>query len=175
MAEDNEHRIYVASLSDYNNGVLHGIWIDLDDATLDEVQEQIEEMLKDSPTTKKYGDIAEEWAIHDYENLDVYGENPDLQELIEQVEVRNAVGDEVYNGYTVNCYGDPTKEEIEESYIGEYESEEDYAEDFFRECYQIPEFLEMYIDWEAVARALFMDSMWSYQVAYNRIHVYRHC
>lgn len=175
MAEDNEHRIYVASLSDYNNGVLHGIWIDLDDATLEEVQEQIEEMLKDSPTAKKYGDIAEEWAVHDHDNIDVFGENPDLQELIEQVEVRNEVGDEVYDGYVGYVYSNPTVQEIEESYVGEYESEEDYAKEFFMDCYQIPEFLEMYIDWESVARDLFMDGMWSYQVSYNRVYVYHNC
>ena len=61
-------RIYVASLSDYNAGVLHGVWINAADE-LDEIQSQVETMLADSPTTKRYGDIAEEYAIHDYEHF----------------------------------------------------------------------------------------------------------
>ena len=61
-------RIYVASLSDYNAGILHGRWMD---ASLqpEEIEADIAEMLADSPTTKRYGDVAEEFAIHDYEGF----------------------------------------------------------------------------------------------------------
>src|SRR5205085_7828465 len=56
-------RIYVASLSDYNAGRLHGAWID---ATQDpaQIHENIAAMLaagREPP--------AEEWAIHDYDNF----------------------------------------------------------------------------------------------------------
>lgn len=55
--------IYVASLSDYNNGYLHGQWID---ARLDqsEIHEQITAMLAQSRDPG-----AEEFAIHDYEGF----------------------------------------------------------------------------------------------------------
>jgi antirestriction protein len=56
-------RIYVACLSAYNNGYLHGWWIDADQEP-DALLSDIEEMLADSPM-----DDAEEWAIHDYENF----------------------------------------------------------------------------------------------------------
>jgi antirestriction protein len=56
-------RIYVASLSDYNAGRLHGAWIDASQ-DLDEVWRQVSEMLAASPEP-----IAEEWAIHDYDNF----------------------------------------------------------------------------------------------------------
>ena len=66
-------RIYVASLMDYNAGILHGVWID---ATLDpdEIYEQVKTMLAASPEaacdfSKKWGLKAEEWAIHDYEGF----------------------------------------------------------------------------------------------------------
>jgi len=59
-----EPRIYVASLSDYNAGDLHGEWIAADQDT-DQLQADIEEMLATSPSTKR-GETAEEWAIHDY-------------------------------------------------------------------------------------------------------------
>ena len=56
-------RIYVASLSDYNDGALHGAWIDAaqDEADL---REDVNEMLERSPSP-----VAEEWAIHDYDGF----------------------------------------------------------------------------------------------------------
>jgi antirestriction protein len=56
-------RIYVASLSDYNAGRLHGVWLDADD---DEgtLHEGVHAMLDASPEPH-----AEEYAIHDYENF----------------------------------------------------------------------------------------------------------
>src|SRR4051812_38892101 len=61
-----EIRIYVADLAAYNSGILHGVWID---ATLDveDIQEQIDAMLKASPVAD-----AEEYAIHDHEGFDGY-------------------------------------------------------------------------------------------------------
>src|SRR5687767_8165427 len=56
--------IYVASLSDYNAGTLHGRWID---ATQDaeDIQAEVQDML--SKSTEPH---AEEWAIHDYEGFE---------------------------------------------------------------------------------------------------------
>ena len=54
--------IYVACLSSYNAGHLHGVWIDIDD--IDEMRSQIGDMLKASPVAG-----AEEWAIHDSEHV----------------------------------------------------------------------------------------------------------
>ncbi|WP_369933937.1 antirestriction protein ArdA [Xanthomonas tesorieronis] len=42
-------RIYLACLASYNNGRLHGRWIDLDGANLDDVQGEIAAMLRESP------------------------------------------------------------------------------------------------------------------------------
>lgn len=55
--------IYVASLSDYNDGRLHGAWID---ATLDpaDIHDAIAAMLADSRDPD-----AEEYAIHDYSDF----------------------------------------------------------------------------------------------------------
>ncbi|MGW0876643.1 antirestriction protein ArdA [Streptomyces sp. NPDC002740] len=61
-------RIYVASLTDYNHGVLHGEWIDADQYP-DAIQEEANAMLAASPTAKRYGGKAEEWAIHDYDEF----------------------------------------------------------------------------------------------------------
>ena len=52
-------RIYVASLSDYNNGILHGTWIDADPDP-DVMQDSIDQMLVRSPTARRYDEPAEE-------------------------------------------------------------------------------------------------------------------
>lgn len=56
-------RIYVASLSDYNAGRLHGVWIDAAQP-LEAIGEQVDRMLASSHTPR-----AEEYAIHDYEGF----------------------------------------------------------------------------------------------------------
>lgn len=56
-------RIYVASLSDYNGGRLHGAWIDAAQDP-DALYRDIEAMLVDSTLPD-----AEEFAIHDYEGF----------------------------------------------------------------------------------------------------------
>lgn len=63
MSRDYHPRIYVASLSDYNAGRLHGVWIVLSDG-IDACWRTIEAMLASSPEPG-----AEEWAIHDYEDF----------------------------------------------------------------------------------------------------------
>ena len=58
-------QIYVACLSSYVHGHLHGEWID---ATQDEegILAEIHTMLAASPVTELYGEVAEEFAIHSY-------------------------------------------------------------------------------------------------------------
>lgn len=60
--------IYVGSLLDYNAGLLHGEWID---ATLppSRVLARIADLLARSPTTRRTGEPAEEWAILDSEGF----------------------------------------------------------------------------------------------------------
>lgn len=61
-----EPKIYVADLAAYNNGYLHGVWINAAQA-VDGIQEQINAMLAASPVPD-----AEEYAIHDYEGFEGY-------------------------------------------------------------------------------------------------------
>src|SRR5580704_284540 len=56
-------RIYVASLSDYNAGRLHGAWISAAQ-TAEELSESVQEMLNSSPSPG-----AEEFAIHDFDGF----------------------------------------------------------------------------------------------------------
>lgn len=58
-----EPRIYIACLAAYNNGILHGAWID-PTLELDNLRDTVNAMLKASPI-----EGAEEFAIHDYEGF----------------------------------------------------------------------------------------------------------
>jgi len=55
--------IYVASLSDYNQGLLHGAWIEAD-AEIDDIHVAIQEMLSCSPSGQ-----SEEYAIFDFDGF----------------------------------------------------------------------------------------------------------
>jgi len=75
-----QFKIYVGDLADYNGGNIRGIWLDLTELDWDEIEEQIQKMLKEKN--------HEEWFIQDYETnvgfiLDKY-EN--IEELCEKVE-----------------------------------------------------------------------------------------
>jgi antirestriction protein len=58
-----EPRIYVACLAAYNNGYLHGVWIDAAQEPWS-IYDEVKAMLAASPVAG-----AEEWAIHDYEGF----------------------------------------------------------------------------------------------------------
>ena len=61
---DSSPRIYVACLAAYNNGFLHGAWIDADHDA-DQIRDEIVTMLARSPIAH-----AEEYATHDFEGFE---------------------------------------------------------------------------------------------------------
>jgi len=150
-------RIYVACLAAYNNGSLHGEWIDCDQDA-DSIQEEIDAMLKESPE-----EDAEEWAIHDYECFE--GLKISESESIEKVaELAALIGE---HGAAFAAYVDhvgseyATAEDFQAKYRGECESEKAYAEEHWNETREIPDFLQSHIDWESVANDLFVDDFFS--------------
>lgn len=64
LTETDKPRIYVACLAAYNNGYLHGAWIDADREPW-AIWANIRDMLARSPIPD-----AEEHAIHDYEGFE---------------------------------------------------------------------------------------------------------
>lgn len=151
-------RIYVASLADYNNGILHGIWIDLDvDVDADEIQEQVNAML----ATSREG-LAEEWAIHDYEGFDSI--------RLSEWETFTTVA-EIANGlrahgtpYAVWYADDESNRDVkafEQSFIGDFEDAADYAyrdaeeSGLYRSLSDLR--IENYVDWERYGDDLLND------------------
>ena len=140
-------RIYVACLAAYNNGHLHGEWIDVTDES--SIWEAVQAMLYASPI-----DEAEEWAIHDYEGFEgaevgEYFSFANVVELANYIRERGELGAEVLNYYGGNI--EDAKARFEE-YAGEYDSLEAYAEELTEQSgTEIPESLAPYIDFKAMA------------------------
>lgn len=150
---DTTCRIYVASLSDYNAGTLHGEWIDLDaDTTIDDVESAIAAMLAASPEARRSGLAAEEYAVHDHDNFGSYhvSEWPDLDELLAIVRGIDEHGDAFRAWLTIG--DDPAL--FEDHYRGEWESREDYVAEYLEDCMglDLSEFPYNYLDLGAIAR-----------------------
>jgi antirestriction protein len=90
--------IYVADLAEYNNGRLVGKHLKLSDYSSGaEVMEAIQAILDEQTAKDKYGEVHEEYAIHDFEGFprsfyhESMGEN-DFDKLYEIAEVANDRG-----------------------------------------------------------------------------------
>lgn len=151
--------IYVACLAAYNNGILHGAWIDaVQDA--EDIEAEVQAMLAKSPIPG-----AEEWAIHDYSgfgsvNLSEWASFEDVAALAALIDEH---GDVALAALALCDSEKPedVQEMIDDCYQGEYSSNEDFAEELYSECYseEIEKMgsLTNYIDWSRVARDLMMD------------------
>lgn len=133
--------IYVASLSDYNAGVLHGTWMEAAKGP-DELQKAIDGMLIASP-----GGHAEEWAIHDYQGFGRL--HLAEHEALEQVS-RLANGIKTYGpafGHWAAIKSDEAAEDprrFEDQYEGHWPSLEAYGADRLEEL-GLEELLDRYL------------------------------
>lgn len=151
MASIETPRIYVACLAAYNNGKLHGRWIDV--TTADEMDAKIKAMLAESPEPG-----AEEWAIHDFEGFQgiKVHEHESLHDLEEIAAALEEHGD-VF-GALAGYLGHPKEalEAIENgAYQGTFRALEDWAEQYWDDTgmlKEIPENARRYIDFERWAR-----------------------
>lgn len=138
--------IYAASLLDYNNGILHGAWVDADDDE-SRMATEVYTMLAKSPTTKQYGEPAEEWAIHDYEGFEPYR----LDEYSGLATVARLAGGIREHGPAFAAWAawhgntdEETLNKFEDAYLGQWHSAEDYAEHLLDE-FGISETLDTHI------------------------------
>ncbi len=119
-------RVYVASLSDYNAGRLHGAWIEADQED-EELAADIQRMLEASSEP-----VAEEWAIHDYEGFGPLrlGEYEDLA-VVGKIGRGIAEHGPAY-AHWAGIVGTGDTDELdrfEDVYLGHYESVVAYAEE----------------------------------------------
>lgn len=167
--------IYVASLSDYNAGRLHGWWIDV---TLgeDHIREQIQDMLAASSDP-----YAEEWAIHDYQGfgslrLDEHENLETLAEFGSLIEEHGELVAELVAHYGGLVYLDEAIEALNDRYAGEADSLEDWAIDYLDEIgalSEVPEYLRRYFGYEEYANDLEMSGdIFTIEVD-GKLHVFR--
>ncbi len=163
MTTTDEPRIYVASLSDYNAGVLHGVWIDCDGLDADDIHEAVAAMLAISPTAASEGSTAEEWAIHDYEGFGSLsiGEWESFETIAEYAAAIAEHGAGPVGAYIADA-GEWNERKFEDSYAGEWENELAFAYDLADDILNIKdETLAAYFDYEKWSRDLFMGDYWS--------------
>jgi antirestriction protein len=161
LSED-DPRIYVASLSDYNAGRLHGAWINANQEP-EELQAAITAML-----AKSKEPIAEEWAIHDYEGfeplrLSEYEPIEHVSRIARGiVEHRRAFAH--WADYLGSGLWDDSLDNFEDNFIGQWDSTTEFAESFLEDLgvdidSLVDEQWEPYVsfDVEAFARDLSYD------------------
>lgn len=130
---DGTPRVYVACLGCYNEGVLHGKWMDADEL---ESEWLLGDLREDGsyPMTRCKKLHHEEWAIHDYDGVEC-SEHPDIPKLITAMRLVEEHGEgfrEWYNHYG-DCYDDP-EEVWQDRYQGEYDSEGAFAKEHAEMC-----------------------------------------
>lgn len=161
---DVEPLVYIASLTDYTNGRLHGVWIDADQPAED-IQGEIDIML-----AKSYWQPAEEWAIHDYEAFEPFtlAEYEDLN--IVSVVARGIAEHGRAFAHWASLVGtdDHMLDQFEDAYRGRWPRLKDYAEEFLDgmdglNVEAIPAWLQPYvrIDIDQFARDLETDLLTS--------------
>ena len=169
MNNQGEIRIYMACLAAYNNGYLHGRWIDASIGA-DAIQNEINEMLTTSPITD-----AEEWALHDYEgfgglSLSEYEGLESICEKAEFIEEHGRMG-----AMLAEHFGGDLKEALkalEDQYAGSYKSLADFAEEITLQTTVIPDALQFYIDYERMGRDMAVNDVFTIEATLDEIYVF---
>jgi antirestriction protein len=166
--QQGEIRIYVACLAAYNNGILHGCWINADQEA-DDIRDGIAAMLNASPIAG-----AEEYAIHDYEGFEgaPVSEYQGVESVVELAAFIAEHGE--LGGKLVEYFGDlaEARKAIEDRYAGQYRSLADFAEELTEQGTEIPKALEYYIDWEHMARDLAINDVLTIETGFEFVHVF---
>ena len=167
---DSNPRIYVACLAAYNNGYLHGAWIDADQGA-DEIRSEIAAMLARSPI-----EHAEEYVIHDYEGFEgvtisEYAGIDNVARLGAFVAEHGALGAGLLEQFSDDI--DQAESTLEDCYHGQFTSLADYMEELTTESVTIPEALRYYVDWVAMARDAEMGGdLFTIETAHGEVHVF---
>ena len=155
-SKEGEISICIQCLAAYNEGTHHFYWCDLEALDLDNFEEEFQEcidyVIKTSPS-----ESAEEWFFTDHENLSaIYDEYQDIKTIKEYLEKyqefkENNISIDLMNEYMENYGEDLSYSDFQSSYRGAYDSDADYAEEFYTEIgdYDPNTQTSLVIDWEA--------------------------
>lgn len=142
-------RVYVGTYSKYNDGNLHGAWLDLEDySDADEFLTACRELHSDESDP--------ELMFQDFEGFPkaFYGESCLADGLWDWITLDDE-DRELLAIYTAEIDSDGTIDAAREAYCGKYDSPSDWAAEWLGECgdlASVPAHLQNYIDFEAYAR-----------------------
>lgn len=174
-------RIYVLSIDDQTHGIHHGTWIDfrqLDD--IDDAYTAIDTFMDASPTAKTLGRPAMNWVIAHCEGWCgiAVPRNDYPASLWLRYETLSSLLEEGYSPAAIRDYvewsgddhfDDPFKKAFEEAYVGKYESERKFTEEWIDDTGVLesaPNYLRRYFDYDAFARDLFMTDYYMSENGY---------
>ena len=150
----NNPAVYCGTYGKYNNGSLHGMWIDL--TTFCDYDEFIEFC------NNLHADEEDpELMFQDYENFphELYSEGCFCEDDFDTIIKYASFADRDAVDAFLGCYCIDELDKFDEVYQGEFDSEEDFARHIVEECYDLDKImgsLSYYFDYEAFARDLFM-------------------
>ena len=168
--ETDQPRIYVACLAAYNQGHLHGEWIDAAQEPW-ALYDAVRAMLDTSPEAG-----AEEWAIHDHEGFGQLriGEHTDLSrvsELAAFIAEHGEIGAALLDYYSGSL--DEAREALGDRYLGAHANLADYVQEVTEESTAIPHSLRYYIDYQAMARdAELNGDLFTLSTTFDVVHVF---
>lgn len=162
-------RIYVACLAAYNNGILHGTWVQVTQPG--NIMEEVCAMLAASPIPH-----AEEWAIHDYDGFEgahlcEYASFETVCRLAEFLALHGELGAQLHSHFG----GDLNDARAAmEDYVGCFLSPAHFAEDLNTQTdAEIPAWLKSYIDWEAFARDMELNGeIFTLETRFDEVHIF---
>lgn len=135
MKNENQEQtpqVYVACLGCYNEGTLHGSWIDAD-----QLEMRYELAEGENPDFAKCTILHhDEWAIHDYEHgaLVALGEHPDIPYLITIMRCIEEHGEAFLEWFNLDPHNkshhDDLSEAFQAAYAGHWDSKQQFAEEF---------------------------------------------
>lgn len=166
-------RIYVACLAAYNNGYLHGAWIDAAQEPW-AIYDAVRDMLAASPVQD-----AEEWAIHDYEGfggvrIEEYTGFERVSEIASFLAEHGEIGAAVLDYYSGDLAD--AREALEDRHLGAYASLADYMQEVTEDTTAIPQSLRYYVDYQAMARdAELNGDLFTVSTAWDVVHIFAGC
>lgn len=156
-------RVHYWELSNYNNGTLIGNWFDLEGKAKEEHLEEVQEWLEE--VSEQTGELCEEIILGDTEDVPnryvwEYGLSDELFEYIETLE-NTHLEPEIVEAALL-C--DIPLDKVEDAYLGQWDSDSDFAYDQAEQMgyidsvnEKLPAWISCHIDWEGVARDLMVD------------------
>jgi antirestriction protein len=163
-------RVYLACLAAYNNGILHGAWVDATGGAW-ALYDAARSMLAASPVAG-----AEEWAIHDYEGfggirIGEYAGFREVADLAAFIVEHGAIGAALLDHFSGDLA--EAREAKEARYLGEHTSLADYVQEVTEYGGTVPHNLRYYIDWQAMARdAELNGELFAISTAWGAVHVF---